>query len=150
MTNKINLVINLSIFAFLIYLAVSVKQLQDKVFPDPNIMISLTIMESKTGVGIQHQTILKQRLRNGNRRTGESIMDELDNILSNIDLEEEKNEVKEEYVDDWYCMDCEHGPMNESDDKCTRCGAKNSQYHGEEEITGWEDEDIESEVEEIW
>ena len=46
-------------------------------------------------------------------------------------------------------MDCEHGPMNESDDKCTRCGAKNSQY-GDEEITGWEDEDIESEVEEIW
>ena len=76
-------------------------------------------------------------------------MDELDNILSNIDLEEEKNEVKEEYVDDWYCMDCEHGPMNEEDDKCTRCGAKNSQYT-EQKITGWEDEDIESEVEEIW
>ena len=47
-------------------------------------------------------------------------------------------------------MDCEHGPMTESDDKCTRCGAKNSQFHGEKEITGWEDEDIESEVEEIW
>ena len=47
-------------------------------------------------------------------------------------------------------MDCEHGPMDEKDDKCTRCGAKNSQYQGEEEITGWEDEDIESEVEEIW
>ena len=76
-------------------------------------------------------------------------MDELDNILSNIDLEEEKNEVKEDYVDDWYCMDCEHGPMDEKDDKCDRCGAKNSQY-AEEEITGWEDEDIESEVEEIW
>ena len=76
-------------------------------------------------------------------------MDELDNILSNIDLEEEKNEVKEEYVDDWYCQDCEHGPMDEKDDKCDRCGAKNSQY-AEEEMTGWEDEDIESEVEEIW
>ena len=77
-------------------------------------------------------------------------MDRLNDILSDIDLEEEKNEVKEEYVDDWYCMDCEHGPMTESDDKCTRCGAKNSQYQGEEELTGWEDEDIESEVEEIW
>ena len=33
MTDKINLVINLSILALLIYLAVSVKQLQDKVFP---------------------------------------------------------------------------------------------------------------------
>ena len=76
-------------------------------------------------------------------------MDELDNILSNIDLEEEKNEVKEEYVDDWYCQDCEHGPMDEKDDKCDRCGAKNSQY-AEEEMTGWEDEDIDSEVEEIW
>jgi hypothetical protein len=41
MTNKINLVINLSILALLIYLAVSVKTLQDKVFPDPNIMIPL-------------------------------------------------------------------------------------------------------------
>ena len=36
------MVINLSILALLIYLAVSVKQLQDKVFPDPNIMIPLT------------------------------------------------------------------------------------------------------------
>ena len=77
-------------------------------------------------------------------------MDELDNILSNIDLEEEKNEVKEEYVDDWYCMDCEHGPMEEKDDKCTRCGAKNSQFQGQEDLDGWEDADVESEVEEIW
>ena len=41
MTNKINLVINMSILALLIYLSVSVKQLQDKVFPDPNVMIPL-------------------------------------------------------------------------------------------------------------
>jgi hypothetical protein len=34
-------VINLSILALLIYLSVSVKQLQDKVFPDPNIMTPL-------------------------------------------------------------------------------------------------------------
>jgi len=76
-------------------------------------------------------------------------MDDIDNILSNIDLEEEKNEVKEEYVDDWYCMDCEHGPMTEKDDECTRCGAKNSQF-AEEEMTGWEDEDEMEGVEEIW
>ena len=76
-------------------------------------------------------------------------MDDLDSILSNIDLEEEKAEVKENYADEWWCMDCEHGPMDEKDDKCDRCGTKNSQY-GDEEITGWEDEDIESEVEEIW
>ena len=41
MTNKINMVINLSILALLIYLSVSVKQLQDKVLPDPNVMIPL-------------------------------------------------------------------------------------------------------------
>ena len=41
MTNKINMVINLSILALLIYLSVTVKQLQDKVFPDPNFMIPL-------------------------------------------------------------------------------------------------------------
>ena len=41
MTNKINLVINMSILALLIYLSVSVKQLQDKVFPDPDVMIPL-------------------------------------------------------------------------------------------------------------
>ena len=37
-TDKINMVINLSILALLIYLSVAVKQIQDKVFPDPNIM----------------------------------------------------------------------------------------------------------------
>ena len=47
MTNKINLVINLSILALLIYLAVSVKQLQDKVFPDPKVMIPLMGMEQR-------------------------------------------------------------------------------------------------------
>jgi hypothetical protein len=46
-------------------------------------------------------------------------------------------------------MDCEHGPMTEKDDECTRCGAKNSQYV-DNEITGWEDEDEMEGVEEIW
>ena len=41
MTNEINLVINMSILALLIYLSVSVKQLQDKVFPDPDVMMPL-------------------------------------------------------------------------------------------------------------
>ncbi len=41
MTDKINLVINMSILALLIYLSVSVKQSQDKVFPDPDVMIPL-------------------------------------------------------------------------------------------------------------
>jgi hypothetical protein len=75
-------------------------------------------------------------------------MDRLDEILSNIDLEEEKTEIKEEYVDDWYCQDCEHGPMTESDTNCTRCGCKNGEAYAEE--TGWEEEDEMEGVEEIW
>ena len=42
-TDTINMVINLSILALLIYLAVSVKTIQDKVFPDPNIMIPMNM-----------------------------------------------------------------------------------------------------------
>ena len=64
-------------------------------------------------------------------------MADLDNILSNIDLEEQKIETEEK---DW--MD--------NDTNCTRCGEKHSANHHEEEMTGWEDEDIEAEVEEIW
>ena len=41
MTDKINMVINLSILALLIYLSVAVKQLQDKVFPDQDVMMPL-------------------------------------------------------------------------------------------------------------
>jgi hypothetical protein len=37
----------MSILALLIYLSVSVKQLQDKVFPDPNVMIPLMGMEQR-------------------------------------------------------------------------------------------------------
>ena len=74
-------------------------------------------------------------------------MDDLDNILNTIDLEEEKLDVEEN--EEWYCEDCEHGPMAEKENKCSRCGAKHGKHY-EEEMTGWEDEDIESEVEEIW
>ena len=42
MTNRINLVINLSILALLIYLSINVNKLNEKVFPDPNIMIPLS------------------------------------------------------------------------------------------------------------
>jgi len=74
------------------------------------------------------------------------MMDELDNILTDIDLEEEKLDTEEK---DWYCQDCEHGPMMDKETHCSRCGVKHGVRH-EEEMTGWEDEDIESEVEEIW
>ena len=68
MTNRINLVINLSILALLIYLSVAVKQLQDKVFPDPNIMIPLqgqmmeNLMDSKTEFEYNIRTLLNNAL----------------------------------------------------------------------------------------
>ena len=73
-------------------------------------------------------------------------MEDLDNIVSNIDLEEEREETEEK---DWYCGDCEHGPMMDKETNCSRCGVKHS-HSQEEEMTGWEDEDIEAEVEEIF
>jgi|TARA_B100001778_G_scaffold233236_1_gene194251 hypothetical protein len=63
MTNKINLVINLSILALLIYLSVAVKQLQDKVFPDPNVMIPLIgQMENRTELEYNIRTFLNNVL----------------------------------------------------------------------------------------
>ena len=71
-------------------------------------------------------------------------MDDLDKILSDVALDEEKQS------EDWWCQDCEHGPMTEKENKCSRCGAKSGKAYNDEEMDGWEDEDIESEVEEIW
>ena len=63
MTNKINMVINLSFLALLIYLSVSVKQLQDKVFPDPNIMIPLMNQsEMNTELEYNIKTLLNNAL----------------------------------------------------------------------------------------
>jgi len=71
-------------------------------------------------------------------------LNDWDKILCDVNLEEEK-----EYADDWWCSSCEHGPMTEKETRCSRCGEKNGKVC-DEEPTGWEDEDIESEVEEIW
>ena len=65
MTNKINMVINLSILALLIYLSVAVKQLQDKVFPDPNIMIPLTEKIDNDEFGGAIKQFLIQKLNEG-------------------------------------------------------------------------------------
>ena len=48
-------------------------------------------------------------------------VEDLDKILGDIAQEEEKKD----YADEWWCMDCEHGPMDEKDDKCSRCGTRN-------------------------
>tara|TARA_Y100001970_G_scaffold75346_1_gene95473 strand:- start:1583 stop:1795 length:213 start_codon:yes stop_codon:yes gene_type:complete len=70
-------------------------------------------------------------------------MDDLDQILSDVALEEDNHEL------DWWCSDCEHGPMTEKEHKCSRCGAKSGKVY-DNDSDGWEDEDVEAEVEEIW
>ena len=64
MTNKINLVINLSILALLIYLSVAVKQIQDEVFPDPNIMIPMNMgYDNSAELRYNIQTLLNNVLK---------------------------------------------------------------------------------------
>jgi len=62
MTNKINLVINLSILALLIYLSVTVKTIQDKVFPDPNIMQPAMGYDNSLEMKYNIQTLLNNIL----------------------------------------------------------------------------------------
>jgi len=62
MTNKINLVINLSILALLIYLSIAVKQIQDKVFPDPNIMQPAIGYDNSIDMKYNIQTLLNNIL----------------------------------------------------------------------------------------
>jgi len=65
MTNKINLAINLSILALLIYLSVAVKEIQDEVFPDPNIMIPMKSKISDDQFKDMVKQLLIQKLNQG-------------------------------------------------------------------------------------
>jgi hypothetical protein len=56
------LVINLSILALLIYLSVAVKQIQDKVFPDPNIMQPAMGYDNSVDMKYNIQTLLNNIL----------------------------------------------------------------------------------------
>ena len=62
MTNKINLVINMSILALLIYLSVAVKTIQDEVFPDPNIMQPAIGYDQSVEMKYNIQTLLNNLL----------------------------------------------------------------------------------------
>ena len=72
-TDKINMVINMSILALLIYLAVAVKQIQDKVFPDPNIMIPMNMgYDNSTELRYNIQELLNNVLKEAiNNQQGE-------------------------------------------------------------------------------
>ncbi len=51
--------------------------------------------------------------------------------------------------DEWWCIECEHGPMAEKEDRCSRCGAKSGKVYNNDS-DGWEEPEVEDEVEEIW
>ena len=65
-TTKINMMINFTILALLIYLAVTVKALQDKVFPDPNVMIPMTHQMSDNDFENAIKNLLIQKLQEMN------------------------------------------------------------------------------------
>ena len=77
-------------------------------------------------------------------------MEDIEKILDGIDMDEENKST--EYADDWYCMECDYGPMNDEHDKCGRCGEPHPTMKKNNRVDedGWEDEDIESELEEIY
>ena len=60
--DKINMVINLSILALLIYLSITVKQIQDKVFPDPSIMQPAMVYDQTVEMKYNIQRLLNNIL----------------------------------------------------------------------------------------
>ena len=60
--DKINMVINLSILGLLIYLSITVKQIQDKVFPDPSIMQPAMVYDQTVEMRYNIQTLLNNIL----------------------------------------------------------------------------------------
>ena len=60
--DKINMVINLSILGLLIYLSITVKQIQDKVFPDPSIMQPAMVYDQTVEMRYNIQTLMNNIL----------------------------------------------------------------------------------------
>ena len=71
MTNKINLVINLSILGLLIYLAVAVKSLQKEVFWDKSIMKPVIEYDNSAELRYNIQELLNNILKDTINQTGE-------------------------------------------------------------------------------
>ena len=71
--DKINMVINLSILALLIYLAVVVKSLQKEVFWDPNIMKPMMMKSNDMNLEMRYniQTFLNNVLKDAINQTGD-------------------------------------------------------------------------------
>ena len=71
--DKINMVINLSILALLIYLAVAVKSLQKEVFWDRSIMKPMMMKSNDMNLEMRYniQTLLNNVLKDAINQTGE-------------------------------------------------------------------------------
>jgi hypothetical protein len=71
--DKINMVINMSILALLIYLAVAVKSLQKEVFWNPNIMKPMMMKSNDMNLEMRYniQTLLNNVLKDAINQTGE-------------------------------------------------------------------------------
>ena len=70
MTNKINMVINLSILGLLIYMAIAIKKIEHKVFPDSNLMIPLNQLSyentDKDQIGFMIKQLLISKIKEAN------------------------------------------------------------------------------------
>ena len=70
MSNKINMVINLSILGLLIYMAIAIKKIEDKVFPDSNLMIPLNQLSydntDKDQIGFMIKQLLISKIKEAN------------------------------------------------------------------------------------
>jgi rubrerythrin len=73
-------------------------------------------------------------------------MEDWEKIIDTLD----DNIEEDEFVDDWFCAECSHGPMGEADDECSRCGEPHPTLKKKTPVDedGW-GEEIE-EVEEIY
>jgi hypothetical protein len=71
--DKINMVINMSILALLIYLAVAVKSLQKEVFWDRSIMKPMMMKSNDMNLEMRYniQTLLNNVLKDAINQTGE-------------------------------------------------------------------------------
>ena len=74
-------------------------------------------------------------------------MDEWEKIIDTLD-----DNVEKEFVDEWYCNECDYGPMNEGDDECGRCSEPHPTLKKKDTTNedGWGDENVEAELEEIY
>ena len=69
---------------------------------------------------------------------------EWDKLINTLEMDPGSDD----YADDWWCQECEYGPMIEADNKCKRCGHPWNGKHTDEEYD--EDGELKEKYEEIF